>query len=359
MQKEVIIIGIVAYKLAISIAVPLEKGVEFSKKIADGDLIADLELEERNDEIGQLGNSLQEMKTKLSTIVSDIALGADNVSTGSDELSSGAETLAQGATEQAASIEEASASIEELSATIRQNAENAIETEKIAEKASLDAEESGKIVSDAVDAMVSITDKISIIEEISRQTNLLALNAAIEAARAGEAGKGFAVVASEVKKLAERSQKAASEINEESSSTVAIAKDAGDKLTRLVPDIKKTAALVQEIAAASNEQTIGAEQMNSAIQQLDEVVQQNASASEELAATSEELSSQSVQLQNNVSFFKLDSSGNKSFTKTTPRQPKTTVTSTVQREKISNSSAVIDLNMSNDAVNSNDEFKAF
>lgn len=366
----IIILSVIAIILSIILVIITVKSIldqlgadpmeieEVTSKISGGDLnIPFIGTLESN--VG-VYKSLRIMKDQLTSIVSDIAIGADNVSTGSEELSSGAETLAQGATEQAASIEEASASIEELSSTIKQNAENAIETEKIAEKAAADAEASGNIVTRAVDAMVSITDKISIIEEIARQTNLLALNAAIEAARAGEAGKGFAVVASEVKKLAERSQKAASEINEESSSTVTIAKEAGEKLTQLVPDIKKTAGLVQEIAAASNEQTIGAEQMNSAIQQLDQVVQQNASASEELAATSEELSSQSVQLQSNVAFFKVDNL-NKPARKTPMKTSRpATIKSTVKREQISEKSAIIDLNSNSDTINSsNDDFKSF
>jgi len=357
---SIILLGliiIIAYKLSVSIAEPLVKGVKFSEEIANGNLTTALDLEKREDEIGQLADSLNGMKNKLSSIVSEISIGANNVSTGSEELSSGAETLAQGATEQAASIEEASASIEELSSTIRQNADNATETEKIAEKAAIDAEESNTIVDKAVNAMLSITDKISIIEEIARQTNLLALNAAIEAARAGEAGKGFAVVASEVKKLAERSQKAAGEINDESSSTVLIAKDAGEKLKALVPDIKKTAGLVQEIAAASNEQTIGAEQMNDAIQQLDKVVQQNASASEELAATSEELSSQSVQLQDNVSFFTINKKAVNNLTnnrtiKTSSKKPNNNFTN-------NNKSTVIDLSSDSDSYDDNNDFKSF
>uniref|UniRef100_UPI00048DAA4E methyl-accepting chemotaxis protein n=1 Tax=Desulfocurvus vexinensis TaxID=399548 RepID=UPI00048DAA4E len=189
---------------------------------------------------------------------------------------------------------------------IRQNAENARETEKIAVQSAQDAEAGGKAVTETVAAMKDIADKISIIEEIARQTNLLALNAAIEAARAGEHGKGFAVVAAEVRKLAERSGSAAAEISELSSSSVEVAERAGTMLTRMVPDIRRTAELVQEISAASNEQNSGAEQINKAIQQLDQVVQQNASASEEMASTSEELSSQAVQLQQTIGFFRLD-----------------------------------------------------
>uniref|UniRef100_UPI00048B0666 methyl-accepting chemotaxis protein n=1 Tax=Desulfomicrobium escambiense TaxID=29503 RepID=UPI00048B0666 len=201
--------------------------------------------------------------------------------------------------------EEVSSSMEEMSSNIRQNADNATQTEKIALKAAQDAQAGGQAVVQAVGAMKNIAEKISIVEEIARQTNLLALNAAIEAARAGEHGKGFAVVAAEVRKLAERSGTAAAEISELSSSTVSVADQAGQMLTKLVPDIQRTAELVQEISAASNEQNAGAEQINKALQQLDQVIQQNASASEEMASTSEELSSQAEQLQSTISFFHL------------------------------------------------------
>jgi methyl-accepting chemotaxis protein len=196
--------------------------------------------------------------------------------------------------------------MEQMAANIRQNADNAMQTEKIAIKSAQDAKEGGQAVSQTVSAMKEIAGKISIIEEIARQTNLLALNAAIEAARAGEHGKGFAVVAAEVRKLAERSQHAAAEISQLSGSSVDVAEKAGAMLTRMVPDIQRTAELVQEIAAASKEQDTGAEQVNKAIQQLDQVIQQNASASEEMASTAEELSSQAEQLQQTIAFFKVD-----------------------------------------------------
>jgi methyl-accepting chemotaxis protein len=203
--------------------------------------------------------------------------------------------------------------VEEMNATIRQNADNSLQTEKIAQKSANDALESGKAVSDAVIAMKQIAEKISIVGEIARQTNLLALNAAIEAARAGEHGRGFAVVASEVRKLAERSQVAAAEIGRLSGTSVEVAERAGGMLAKLVPDIQKTSELVQEISAASKEQAGGADQINSAIQQLNQVVQQNAGAAEEMSSTAEELSAQASQLMEVMGFFKVDGDEHKAL----------------------------------------------
>ncbi len=236
----------------------------------------------------------------ITNVLAEVKSAADNVAAASQEMSSSSEEMSQGATEQAASAEEASSSMEQMASNIRQNSDNAQQTEKIAGKASTDARDGGEAVSQAVGAMRDIASKISIIEEIARQTNLLALNAAIEAARAGEHGKGFAVVAAEVRKLAERSQSAAAEISDLSSSSVEVAEQAGERLSRMLPDIQKTSDLVQEINASCNEQNTGAEQINKAIQQLDQVIQQNAGVSEEMASTAEELSAQAEQLQSAV-----------------------------------------------------------
>jgi len=273
-----------------------------AKEVAGGNLTVQLKERSANDE---LMRSLSSMVSRLSAVVTDVKEAANNVATGSQQMSSGSQQLSQGASEQAAAAEQASSSMEEMSSNIRQNADNALQTEKIAVKSAQDAQEGGKAVAQTVQAMKDIAGKISIIEEIARQTNLLALNAAIEAARAGEHGKGFAVVASEVRKLAERSQKAAAEISELSSTSVEVAETAGQMLDRMLPDIQRTAELVQEISAACKEQDSGAVQINRAIQQLDQVIQQNASASEEMSATAEELSSQSEQLQVTIGYFNI------------------------------------------------------
>jgi methyl-accepting chemotaxis protein len=272
-----------------------------AKSIAAGDLTVNLEL--RKGDTESLFASMKNMVDKLKTVVADVQNGADNVASGSQEMSMMSQEVSEGATAQAANVEEVSASMEQMSANISQNTDNSTQTEKIALQSASDARDGGEAVSQTVQAMKNIVEKISIIREISRQTNLLALNAAIEAARAGEAGKGFAVVASEVRKLAERSQAAATEISDLSASSVEVAEKAGHLLERIVPDIQKTAQLIQEISAGSTEQNAGAGQVNQAIQQLDTIIQQNASASEKMATTSGGLASQSMHLKDVISFF--------------------------------------------------------
>jgi methyl-accepting chemotaxis protein len=257
----------------------------------------------------KLMQALSAMVSGITRVVSDVRVIAGEVASASQAISTTSVEVSKGASSQAASAEQASSSMEEMVSNIKQNADSAQQTDKIANKSATDAQESGKSVVEAVAAMKEIASRVSIIEEIARQTNLLALNAAIEAARAGEHGKGFAVVAAEVRKLAERSQKAAGEINQLSGTTVKVSEKAGEMLNKLVPDIQRTAELVQEIAAASKEQDTGAEQINQALVQLEKVIQQNASASEEMAATTEELSSQSDQLVSALAFFRTGESG--------------------------------------------------
>jgi methyl-accepting chemotaxis protein len=272
-----------------------------AERIAQGDLT--VTVKERSPE-DKLMQALSAMVLGLTQTVGDVRSIAGEVAAASQAISTASVQVSKGASSQAAAAEEASSSMEEMVSNIKQNADNAQQTDKIANKSARDAQESGKSVLEAVAAMKEIANKISIIEEIARQTNLLALNAAIEAARAGEHGKGFAVVAAEVRKLAERSQKAAGEINQLSSTTLRVSEKSGEMLDKLVPDIQRTAELVQEITAASREQDTGAEQINKALQQLEQVIQQNASAAEEMASTTEELTGQSEQLVGALGFFR-------------------------------------------------------
>ena len=300
-----VLVAITALLVATMIVKPVRRGVTFAQVMAEGDLTAQLDVDQK-DEIGILAGALQGMRDQLVGVIRDVQSASNNVASGSEEMSATAQQLSEGATEQAASAEEVSSSMEQMGSNISQNSDNATQTEKISQQAAKNAEEGGQSVNETVEAMREISEKIQIIDEIARNTNLLALNAAIEAARAGEHGKGFAVVASEVRKLAERSQVAAGEIAELSKSSVDVADQAGEMINGILPDIRKTAELVQEISAASAEQNNGAEQINQALVQLDEVVQRNASASEEMASMSEELSGQAEQLQTTMAFFQVD-----------------------------------------------------
>ena len=272
-------------------------------KISEGDLTVQTKPLSDKD---TLGMALERMVERLRSVVGSAVIAADNVSSGSQELSATSEQISQGANEQASAAEQASASMEQMAANIKQNADNAAQTEKISRQSAKDAALSGEAVSRAVTAMQTIAERITIVQEIARQTDLLALNAAVEAARAGEHGRGFAVVASEVRKLAERSQVAATEISAVSSETVKAAQSAGEMLHALVPNIRRTAELVSEISAACREQDIGASQINEAIQQLEQVTQQNASASEQMTTTSEELAGQAEDLQGSIAYFRVD-----------------------------------------------------
>jgi methyl-accepting chemotaxis protein len=286
-----LLIGVIfAVVLTRAITVPVNKGVAFARRLQQGDLTATIDVDQK-DEIGILANALREVGYKQNEVLGTVSVATDNIASASQQMS-------QGATEQAASAEEVSSSMEEMTSNIQQNTDNAQQTEKIALKAAKDMGEGKQSVDETVKSLKEIAERIAIIGEIAEKTDLLAINAAIEAARAGEHGKGFAVVAVEVRKLAERSQDAAKEIDELSKSSVLVADKTAKVMEEIVPDIQNTAKLVQEIAAASSEQNSGADQINSAVQQLNQVTQEN-------AASSEELASQAEQLKDALSFFTL------------------------------------------------------
>lgn len=301
----VVVSIIIAIVLTRAITGPVNKAVTYAQEIAEGNLTTNLDVEQK-DEIGILGNALKQMQDKLKEVIASVMSGSDNIAAASMQLSSGSQQVSQGASEQASSAEEVSSSMEEMVANIQQNTDNAQEADKISLKVQDGVNKVGAASKESLISIRDIAEKIGIINDIAFQTNILALNAAVEAARAGEQGRGFAVVAAEVRKLAERSKVAADEIVALSTKSVNVTENASQLMEALIPEIERTAKLVQEIAAASMEQSSGADQVNTAIQQLNQVTQQNAAASEEMATSSEELSSQADQLKEIISYFTID-----------------------------------------------------
>ncbi|WNG40849.1 methyl-accepting chemotaxis protein [Archangium violaceum] len=299
---------LLAWLLSRSIVQPLQEAVGLTGKLASGDLTTHIEVSGR-DEAARIMDGMREMVQRFGSVLGEVRGAVGSLSGASGQVAAAAQALSQGTSTQAASVEETTTSLEQLSASISQNAETSKQLEAMAMKGAADAEESGLAVNETVEAMAAIAERISIVEEIAYQTNLLALNAAVEAARAGEHGRGFAVVASEVRKLAERSQKAAKEIGSLAGSSVKVAERSGLLLKELVPSIRKTAELVQQVAAVSREQASGVVQMNRAMVQVDQVTQRNASAAEELSSTAEELAAQAESLQQMMTFFRVVEAG--------------------------------------------------
>ena len=298
----------VGFYITASITAPIGEVVRLVERMAGGDM-RELPVVDRTDETGRLQAAMRTMMERFAQMIGEVRTGAEALTAASTQVSSTAQSLSQGTGEQAASVEETSSSLEEMGASITQNAENSKQTEQMAAQGARNAEDGGKAVQETVMAMRAIAERISIIEEIAYQTNLLALNAAIEAARAGDQGRGFAVVAAEVRRLAERAQKAAGEIGSLASSSVQVAERSGKLIVDLVPTIRKTADLVQEVSAASQEQSAGVAQVARAMGVVDEVTQRNASAAEELSSTAEELSSQAEALMQLMAFFQVPGLG--------------------------------------------------
>ncbi|MGV8828715.1 MAG: methyl-accepting chemotaxis protein [Breznakibacter sp.] len=257
------------------------------------------------DEIGDMARALMGMRNKFTEVLSGVLVGAENVSSASVQSSTASQQMTEGSNEQASSVEEISSTMEEISANIQQNTENALLTKQISQNVANAINLVGSSASQSVTSMRLINEKIQVINDIAMQTNILALNAAVEAARAGEHGRGFAVVAAEVRKLAENSRQAADEIVNLTENSLGITEKAAGQLSSVIEDIEQTNAMVQEIAAASSEQSNGVLQVNEAIQELNRITQQNAAASEELASSSEELAGQAEQLKEMIAYFRV------------------------------------------------------
>jgi methyl-accepting chemotaxis protein len=330
----------------------LNQIVQKAQLVAQGDFTVTLAKRSENDELMQ---ALDNMVKSNASVISEFAAAIENIVLASQQLQAVAVQISSGSSEQASSTEQVSSSMEEMVGNITQNSDNARQTEQIALRASTDIQEGNKAVLTTVEAMKTIAEKIAIVGEIAEKTDLLAINAAIEAARAGELGKGFAVVAAEVRKLAENSQAAAKEINNVSKTSVKVADESGVLLQKIVPDIQKTALLVQEIAAASLEQNSGANQVNNAIMQLNAVTQKNAAAAEEMSSSAEEMASQAEQLSELISFYRL-SDEKKLTTKLATDRGKALITKTVNKPAEPHKKKAaekFDIKLSNDEVDKN------
>lgn len=289
-----------------SIVEPVQKATHLSHQLADGYLVK-YSAGYFKDETGQMLASMGKMTEKLSFVVQEISALVAQLSFASQQISQTSQQLSANNSEQAAGLEEISSTVEQISTGIAQNANHAAHTNEIAEKTANLSSIGGQAVENTVQAMKDIASKLSVIEDIAYQTNLLALNAAIEAARAGEQGKGFAVVATEVRKLAERSRKAAQEIRGVAANSIEIAEHAGKILLEILPAIRSTAGLIEEIAAASQQQKQNIFEINTAMAELGKMTERNAASSEELASISEEMATQANALQQMISFFKIKS----------------------------------------------------
>lgn len=300
---------IVSYTISNNILTNVKNGAAYAHEVAEGNLVAELKIESR-DEVGQLLENFKVTVDKIHEVVEKVNQGSDVIATTSEQLSSSSQEMSQSSNEQASSIEEVSSSMEQMAANIQQNTDNSHEADRISAKVVESIQKVGAASQESLLSIKNIADKINIVSDIAFQTNILALNAAVEAARAGEQGRGFAVVAAEVRKLAERSKVAAEDIVALASKSVSTTTTANELMNSIIPEIERSAKVVQEIAAASNEQNLGTDQINSAIQQLNQITQQSAAASEEMATSSEELASQAEQLREIVNFFRVNNNNN-------------------------------------------------
>lgn len=321
------------YTLLKMIKEPLEILVQKIEQLSNGDINVNFEVKQ-NDEIGRIGKALRNHIAKLDEVILNIHDTTESMVNASSELSNNSQLMSQGASEQASSTEELSSSMEEMLSNIQQNTENSKRSEQIASSVVKELKLTSQAFEESLKSIKEISEKITIINDISFQTNILSLNAAVEAARAGEHGKGFAVVAGEVRKLAEHSKTAADEIQKLSSESINNTEHFTNLFNKIIPDIYETTKLVQEIAAASAEQNAGSNQINNAILQLNQVTQQNAASSEEMTTHSEQMESQARQLEEMVSFFKLKKR-NKTFAFTSPskKMPKVSYENLVQKNK--------------------------